>query len=90
MSPREQIGDFVSPHLYIEALHVPWPARKRFNSDHEQRGRSKPGCREVGSSTIAQLATEADCQSSVHCEFCLQESDPTRWDAVMKVAEMGE
>ena len=41
---------------------MPWPVRKRFNSDHEQRGRSKPGCREVGSSTIAQLVTEADCQ----------------------------
>jgi len=23
----------------MEALHVPWPVRKRFNSDCEQRGR---------------------------------------------------
>ena len=37
------------PNLYVEALHV----RKRFNSDHERRGRSKPGCQEVESSTIA-------------------------------------
>ena len=32
-------------------------------------GSSKPGYREVGSSTIVQLVTEADCQSSFHCEF---------------------
>jgi len=38
-SPREQFGDFVSPFLYVEALHVPWPVRKRFNGVHEQRGR---------------------------------------------------
>jgi len=49
----------VSPHLYMEALRVPWPVRKRFNSDREQRVRSKPGCRELGSATIAQLVTEA-------------------------------
>ena len=30
---------FVSPLLYVEALHVPWPVRKRFNGVHEQRGR---------------------------------------------------
>jgi len=28
-----------------------------------------PGYREVGSSTTEQLVTEADCQSSFHCEF---------------------
>ena len=33
-SPREQFGDFDCPHLYTEALHVPWPVRKWFNSDH--------------------------------------------------------
>ena len=49
----------VSPHMYMEALRVPWPVRKRFNSDREQRVRSKPGCRELGSATIAQLVTEA-------------------------------
>ena len=48
---------------------MPWPVWKRFNSDHEQRGNSKPGCHELGSSTIAQLVTEADCQSSFHCVF---------------------
>jgi len=39
---------------------VPWPVRKQFHIDHEQRGRSKPGCREVGLTTITQLVTEAD------------------------------
>jgi len=74
----------------MEALHVPWPVQKWFNNDHE-RGRSKPGCREVGSSTVAQLVTEADCLSdTTTVSSYLQETDPTRWDAVMKIAEMGD
>jgi len=42
--------------LYMEALHVPWPVRKRSNSDHEQRGRSKPGRREVAILNADELA----------------------------------
>jgi len=91
-SPHEQIGDFVSPHLYMKAFHVPWPVWKRFNSDHEQRGRLKPGCLEVGSSTIAQLVTEADGQSSLYCEFMSTGDksnqmgcrDESRWDGWVK------
>jgi len=40
----------------MEALHVPWPVRKRSNSDHEQRGRSKPGRREVAILNADELA----------------------------------
>jgi len=66
-SPHEQFGDCVSPHLYNEALQGSWPVWKRFNKDHEQRGRSKPGWRVVESTTMAWLVTEADCQFSFHC-----------------------
>ena len=66
-SPHQQFGDCVSPHLHREALQRPWPVRKPFNNYHEQRGRSKPGCRVVKSTTMAWLVTEADCQSSFHC-----------------------
>jgi len=64
-SPHEQFGDCVSPHLYNEALQGPWPVRKRFIKDHEERGRSKPGWRVV----VAWLVTEADCQFSFHSVF---------------------
>jgi len=44
-----------------------WPVQKRFIRDHVWRGRSKHGCRIVGSVTIVCLTTEADDQSSLHC-----------------------
>jgi len=79
------------PHVYMEALHVPWPVRKRFNSDQEQRGRSEIGCREVGSSTVAQLVTEADCQSSpswVHVySRQIQADGMPRWKSLRWVSE---
>jgi len=37
----------------------------------------------VESSTIAQLVTEADVQSSFHCEF--MSTSPTKRDAMMKL-----
>ena len=58
-----------APHLYIKALQGPWPVQKQFNKDHEQRGRSKPGWRVVGSTTMAWLVTEDDRQCSFHCVF---------------------
>ena len=64
-SLHEQFGDRASPHLYSETLRGPWPVWKWFNKDHEQRGRSKPALRVV----VAWLVTEADCNSSFHCEF---------------------
>jgi len=68
-SPHEQFGDCVSPHVYRKALQGLWPVRKRFNKDHEQRGRSKPGWQVVASTTMAGLVTEADCQTFFHCVF---------------------
>ena len=93
-SPHEQTGDFASLHLYKEALHGRVPVQKWFNSDHEQQGRSKPGCREVGSSTTAQFITDADCQSSVDSEFISTEDksnqmgcrDDYRWNGWLKAS----
>jgi len=65
--PQSQEGDWARPYLCKLARHGPWPARKRFIGDHVWRGRSKPGCRIVGSVTIVWLTTEADDQSSLHC-----------------------
>ena len=55
------------PHLCKLTRHGRWTVRKRFIRDHVFRGRSKPGCRIVGSITIVWLTTEADDQSSLHC-----------------------
>jgi len=57
-----------SPHLYREALQGPWPVRKRFNKDHEQRERW-PGWWVEGTTTMTWMVIEADCQSSFHCVF---------------------
>ena len=65
--PQSQEGDWARPHLCKLARRGPWPVRKRFTRDHIWRGRSKPGCRIVGSVTIVRLTTEADDQSSLHC-----------------------
>jgi len=65
--PRLQEGDRARPHLCKLAWHGPWPVQKRFIRNHVWRGRSKPGCRIVGSVTIVWLTTEADDQSSLHC-----------------------
>jgi len=46
-------GDWARPHLCKLAWHG-------FSRDHVWRGRSKPGCRIVGSVTIVWLTTEAD------------------------------
>ena len=45
-----------------------WPClvRKRFRRDHCCRGRAKPSCRIVGSSTRCALTTEADFQDFLH------------------------
>ena len=65
---QSQEGDWARPHLCRFAPHGPWPVRRWFNRDHVWWGRSKPGCRIVGSVTIVWLTTEeADDQSSLHC-----------------------
>jgi len=64
---QSQEDDWARPHLCKLARHGPWPVRKRFLRDHVWRGRSKPGCRIVGSVTIVWLTTEARDQSSLNC-----------------------
>jgi len=44
----------------------PSPVRKRFNIDHAERPRLKPGSRIVWSEIRFLLATETDCHSSLH------------------------
>ena len=56
--------------LWILAAQRPCPVRKRFNIDHVERPRLKPGSRIVKSEMKFLLATETDCYSSLH------------WDAV--------
>jgi len=57
--PQLHSSDAASPHLYKFAWHGPWPTQNRFNSSHN-RGRSKLGCRIVGSHMRWWLTTEAD------------------------------
>ena len=64
---QSQEGDLARPHLCNLARHGSWPVRKRFIRDHVWWGRSKPGCRIVGSVAVVWLTTEADDQSSLHC-----------------------
>ena len=59
--PQSQEGNWARPHL----CKLTW--RKQLIRNHVWRGRSKPGCRIVGSETIVWLITEADNQSSLHC-----------------------
>ena len=49
----------VSRHFLLQALQCPCSVQKRFSRDHCCRGRSKPGCRIVGSHTRWELTTWA-------------------------------
>jgi len=60
---------WVSPqghHFLLQALQCPCSVRKRLSRDHCCQGRSKPGCRIVGSHTRWELITWADFQLSLH------------------------
>ena len=48
-SSGSRYKDTVSRHFLLQALQCPWSMWKRFSRDHCCRGRSKPGCRTVGS-----------------------------------------
>jgi len=50
----------VSRHFLLQAPQCPCSVQKRFSRDHRCRGRSKPGCRIVGSHTRWELTTWAD------------------------------
>jgi len=56
----------VSRHFLLQAPQCPCSVRKRFSRDHCCRGRSKPGCRIVGSHTRWELTTWADFQLCLH------------------------
>ena len=51
VSPQGHRSVSVSRHFLLQAPQCPCSAQKRFNRDHCCRGRSKPGCRIVGSYT---------------------------------------
>ena len=67
--PQLQDSDVDRPHWCKSAGQVPRPVRKRFSIDQVCHGRSKPGCRIVGSGTKDWLTTGADVQTSLHWAF---------------------
>jgi len=60
VSPQGHRSVSVSRHFLLQAPQCPCSVRKRFSRDHCCRGRSKPGCRIVGSHTRWELTTWAD------------------------------
>ena len=56
----------VSRHFLLQTPQCPCSVWKRFSRDHCCRGRSKPGCRIVGSHTRWELTTWADFQLFLH------------------------
>ena len=66
VSPQGHRSVSVSRHFLLQALKCPRSVRKRFSRDHCCRGRSKPGCRIVGSHTRWELNTWADFQLCLH------------------------
>ena len=53
-------------HFLLQTPQCPCSVRKRFNRDRCCRGRSKPGCRIVGSHTRWELTTGADFRLCLH------------------------
>ena len=66
VSPQGHRSVSVSRHFLLQAPQCPCSMRKRFSRDHCCRGRSKPGCRIVGSHTKWELTTWADFQLCLH------------------------
>ena len=62
VSPQGHRSVSVSRYFLLQAPRCPCSVRKRFSRDHCCRGRSKPGCRIVGSHTRWELTTWADFQ----------------------------
>ena len=67
ISPHGHLSDVARCHLWRFAAHCPCPVWKRFNLDHDRRGRSKPCCQIVGLVTNEWLTTDTDFQTSLHC-----------------------
>jgi len=66
VSPQGHRSVSVSRHFLLHAPQRPCSVRKRFSRDHCCRGRSKPGCRIVGSHTRWELITWANFQLCLH------------------------
>ena len=67
VSPQGHRSVSVSRHFLLQAPQCPCSVRKRFSRDHYCRGRSKPGCRIVGSHTrlyLYRLLMSTGCKSS--------------------------
>ena len=79
ISPQGHRSVSVSRHFLLQALQCPCSVWKRFSRDHCCRGRSKPGCRIVGSHTRWELTTWGDFQLCLHRLLCtsLRYSQPT-------------
>jgi len=58
VSPQGHRSVSVSRHFLLQTPQCPCSVRKQFSRDHCCRGRSKPGCRIVGSHTRWELTTE--------------------------------
>jgi len=63
VSPQGHRSVSVSRHFLLQAPQCPCSVQKRLSRDHCYRGRSKSGCRIVGSHTSWELTTWADFQS---------------------------
>jgi len=66
VSPQGHRSVSVSRHFRLQAPQCPCFVWKRFSRDHCCRGRSKPGCRIVGSHIRWELTTWADFQLCLH------------------------
>jgi len=66
VSPQEHRSMSVRRQVFLQAPQCPWLLQKRFRRDHCCRGRVKPGCRIMGSSTRWTLTTGANFQDSLH------------------------
>jgi len=62
--------------FFLQTQHWPCAVWKRLSRDRCCRGRLKPGCRIVGTSTKEKLTTQADFQFSFHDYWCPPVSDP--------------
>ena len=56
----------VSRHFFLQAPQCPCSVRKRFSRDHCCQGRSKPGCRNLGSHARWELTTWVYFQLCLH------------------------
>jgi len=66
VSPQRHRSVSVGRHFLLQAPQCPCSVWKRFSRDHCCWGRSKPGCRIVGSHTRWELTTWADFQLCLH------------------------